>query len=574
MRIKELNLKNFKRFTDLQIKNIPAEAKLVLLIGANGSGKSAIFDAFERISKNEDVLSNKDVSNDDNTLQRIGRVSRKKNNDVFDVQDRDLEYYAKFKSPNATLSILFDKIGLYAKMIPQNENQNETKLPKNTFFGRPSMRIVPRLVNEQFDEKAVLENTDGPEYFIDFDTRFQSDIKKYTWDVNRALRDPLFAGNASIDLRSIMEQYITPVNSALERIFGKDKRTSIHIANYQEAGNTIVEPPRLIFSKGDSMINYDLLSHGEKQIIVILLNFVVRSQFFQDTIYYIDEMDVHLNTTLQYSLLKEITENWIPQNCQLWTASHSLGFIEYAKDTDHSVIIDFDNLDFDETQTLEPIPKHLDDIFEVAIPRSSMAKILGNRKIVLCENKNYALYSLMGLDDFIFTDVQNSNSIFLKIKRDRTLLGLRDRDFLTEQEIKRLLDKFPNYKILRYYCFENYLYHPDNLAQIGLQNFDIKTYINDITALKNQHRHALVLKISESRKAYEEFRDGGIKPDTDIAHISKALESDDFETFYPFFSFKDYCGSLINKYKIDKREIKEKLVQTGWFIHQLQTVLS
>jgi hypothetical protein len=31
---------------------------------------------------------------------------------------------------------------------------------------------------------------------------------------------------------------------------------------------------------------------------------------------------------------------------------------------------------------------------------------------------------------------------------------------------------------------------------------------------------------------------------------------------------------LINKYKIDKREIKEKLVQTGWFIHQLQTVLS
>jgi AAA15 family ATPase/GTPase len=574
MRIKELNLKNFKRFTDLQIKNIPAEAKLVLLIGANGSGKSAIFDAFERISKNEDVLSNKDVSNDDNTLQRIGRVSRKKNNDVFDVQDRDLEYYAKFKSPNATLSILFDKIGLYAKMIPQNENQNETKLPKNTFFGRPSMRIVPRLVNEQFDEKAVLENTDGPEYFIDFDTRFQSDIKKYTWDVNRALRDPLFAGNASIDLRSIMEQYITPVNSALERIFGKDKRTSIHIANYQEAGNTIVEPPRLIFSKGDSMINYDLLSHGEKQIIVILLNFVVRSQFFQDTIYYIDEMDVHLNTTLQYSLLKEITENWIPENCQLWTASHSLGFIEYAKDTDHSVIIDFDNLDFDETQTLEPIPKHLDDIFEVAIPRSSMAKILGNRKIVLCENKNYALYSLMGLDDFIFTDVQNSNSIFLKIKRDRTLLGLRDRDFLTEQEIKRLLDKFPNYKILRYYCFENYLYHPDNLAQIGLQNFDIKTYINDITALKNQHRHALVLKISESRKAYEEFRDGGIKPDTDIAHISKALESDDFETFYPFFSFKDYCGSLINKYKIDKREIKEKLVQTGWFIHQLQTVLS
>jgi AAA15 family ATPase/GTPase len=573
MRIKELNLKNFKRFTDLQIKDIPAEAKLVLLIGANGSGKSAIFDAFERVSKDDDKPKNVDIK--ENSLQQVGRVNRGvKNDEFFDTQDTDLEYYAKFKSPNASIAIQFDKIGWYSKIIPNIDIQNNSKLPKNTFFGRPSMRIVPRLVNEKFDEKAVLENMDGPEYFIDFDTRFQSDVKKYTWDVNRALRDPLFAGDASIDLRSIMEQYITPVNSALERIFGKDKKTSIHIANYQEAGNSIVEPPRLIFSKGDSLINYDLLSHGEKQIIVILLNFVVRSQYFQDTIYYIDEMDVHLNTSLQYSLLKEITENWIPANCQLWTASHSLGFIEYAKDTNHSVIIDFDNLDFDETQILEPTPKHLDEIFEIAIPRASIHKILGNRKIVLCENKNYELYSLMGLDDFIFTDVQNSNSIFLKIKRDKTLVGLRDRDYLTDNEISKLTERFPNYKILRYYCFENYLYHPENLAQIKLTGFDKAVYEEEIITLKNQYRHALVLKISESRKAYEEFRDGGIKPDSDIAHISKALESDDFETFYPFFSFKDYCGSLTNTYKIDKREIKEKLVQTEWFIRKLQAVLN
>ncbi len=574
MRIKELSLNNFKRFTDLQIKNIPAEAKLVLLIGANGSGKSSIFDAFERISKNEDALSNKDVNLTDKTLQRVERVNRKKNNDVFDVEDSDLEYYAKFKSPKATLSVLFDEIGFYTKTIPQNEGQNENKLPKTAFFGRPSMRIVPRLVNEKFDEKAVLENTDGPEYFIDFDTRFQSDIKKYTWDVNKALRDPLFAGDASIDLRSIMEQFITPVNSALERIFGENKKTSIHIANYQEAGNTIVEPPRLIFSKGDSMINYDLLSHGEKQIIVILLNFVVRSQFFQDTIYYIDEMDVHLNTTLQYSLLKEITENWIPTNCQLWTASHSLGFIEYAKDTDHSVILDFDNLDFDETQILEPIPKHLDEIFEVAIPRSSLHKILGNRKIVLCENKNYELYSLMGLDDFIFTDVQNSNSIFLKIKRDKTLLGLRDRDFLTDGEIQKLSEKFPNYKILRYYCFENYLYHPENIAQLNLINFDKEVYENQIRAIKNEHRHNLVIKINGVHKGYEEFKVGGIKEDNDIGQIAKCLESDDFETFYPFLSFKDHCGSLIHKYKIDKKDAIEKLVQTTWFINKLKEVLT
>ena len=51
MRITKVELKNFKRFTDLTIDGIPADTKLVLLIGANGSGKSSVFDAFESLNK-------------------------------------------------------------------------------------------------------------------------------------------------------------------------------------------------------------------------------------------------------------------------------------------------------------------------------------------------------------------------------------------------------------------------------------------------------------------------------------------------------------------------------------------
>ena len=217
---------------------------------------------------------------------------------------------------------------------------------------------------------------------------------------------------------------------------------------------------------------------------------------------------------------------------------------------------------------------YLDAIFEVAIPRASLRKILGNRKIVLCENKNYELYSLMGLDDFIFTDVLNSNSVFLKIKRDRTLIGLRDRDFLTDKEINELTNKFSNYKILRYYCFENYLYHPENVAQLNLENFDKMVYENEIRTIKNDKRHEVVVKINGVHKGYEEFKAGGIKEDSDIGKISQCLESNDFETFYPFFSFKDYGGSLIHKYKIDKKEAIEKLVQTKWFVNKLKEVLN
>lgn len=49
MNVTRLRLENFKRFTDLTIDLSPfaGAPKLVLLIGANGSGKSSVFDAFE-----------------------------------------------------------------------------------------------------------------------------------------------------------------------------------------------------------------------------------------------------------------------------------------------------------------------------------------------------------------------------------------------------------------------------------------------------------------------------------------------------------------------------------------------
>ena len=45
MKIASIHLQNFKRFTDLKIQNIPATAKLVVLLGPNGCGKSSVFDA-------------------------------------------------------------------------------------------------------------------------------------------------------------------------------------------------------------------------------------------------------------------------------------------------------------------------------------------------------------------------------------------------------------------------------------------------------------------------------------------------------------------------------------------------
>jgi len=540
MKIRELKLQNFKRFTDLTLTKIPDNAKLVLLIGANGSGKSSIFDAFSALVRDTPHAYN------------VGRI----------------DYFIKNDSKKIDIGVTF--VG--GQTFRKNNLYSSTGLPAHAFYGRPSLRIVSQLnANMKLDESVIRNNTDVPDFFIDADDKFNLDVLKYTQDINRALREPVFRGEQA-DTLQIFRSFIEPINNALKRIFDLEDAISLRIVQFEESAPN--NPPKLIFEKGTSRINYDLLSHGEKQVVIILLNFVVRSEYFTDTVYYIDEMDVHLNTSLQYALLKEITENWIPENCQLWTATHALGFIEYAKDADHAAIIDLDNLDFDEEQIIEPSPKYQDDVFEVAIPRKSLAKILGNRKVVLCENKNYELYSKMGLDDFIFTDVQNAGAVFTKIKRDTTILGLRDRDFLTDNEILKLKEKFPHYKILAYYCFENYLYHPDNVAELGLADFDVTTYKNEILAAKNNIKNVLIQKVGQSRSSYDEFRGGGIAKDNDSGQITEALFSDDFEVFYPFLSMKEYCGGLIHLYKIDKKEAKEKLVQTVWFKNQLNAILS
>ena len=45
MKIKRIELTEFKRFTHLIVESIPKTAKLVILVGPNGSGKTSFLEA-------------------------------------------------------------------------------------------------------------------------------------------------------------------------------------------------------------------------------------------------------------------------------------------------------------------------------------------------------------------------------------------------------------------------------------------------------------------------------------------------------------------------------------------------
>ncbi len=529
MRINKIELKNFKRFTELTISEIPESAKLVLLIGSNGSGKSSLFDAFEFIVK-----------------AKLG-----------DLKESQQVYYSK--NPNQKIGI---KLDIDTKSIGYSDGEgyiisgNTELLDK--FIGRSSIRIIPRIIGKG-DSNQIEKNIDKPDTFIDNDTRFINDSSQYIENIYKLLREPIFKG-MQVDSSKIFKEYIEPINSSLLNVFGGDISTTIQIADFKDA--TPSDSAQLIFRKGDFKVNYDLLSHGEKQVVILLINFIVRQDYYKNAIIYIDEMDCHLNTSLQSNLLKEIVDRWIPDNSQLWTASHALGFIDYAQNSDNACIIDFDLLDFDFKQEIIPSSKEKVEVYDVAIPKATIANILKNYKLVVVENKNDEYYNAaLGDKGYLFLPANNNREVFLTIKNDKDKIGLRDRDYLRDDELNLIITDFPNLKILPFYTFENLIYHPENIEEIGVQGYDIQEYISEIIRQRNEKLISIVAEIGVARSHYIEFKEG-IKNDGKVEEIVKALQSDDFKVFYPYFNMKNHFNkTCLSKYNLSVLQLSS----TNWF---------
>jgi len=255
----------------------------------------------------------------------------------------------------------------------------------------------------------------------------------------------------------------------------------------------------------------------------------------------------------------------------LWTASHALGFIDFARKSEQASILDLDLFDFDVPQTILPQPKDHLEVYEVAIPKAMLFDILKGKKLVVCENQNDEYFNLLQIPDTVFVGLKDSRDVFLNVKRDPGYQFLRDRDFLTDTEIGKIKSAYPNHHILEYYDFENYLYHPDNIEQLKIKEFDKKTYLAEIVRQKNDRIHYILATLTSSRQNYEEFKTDIKLKDKEIDSIIDDFKTDDLERFYKYFDMKEqFNKSFLSAFNLSK----DKLVQTGWFKQQIEDILN
>ena len=161
-----------------------------------------------------------------------------------------------------------------------------------------------------------------------------------------------------------------------------------------EGGKVGLEDGTFRFTKGTSRgFPFKNLSGGEKAAFDLILDLVVSKRAYDNTLFCVDEPESHMHAGLQAELLS-VLYDLIPENCQLLLATHSIGMMRRARDIEAKnpgsvVFLDFENCDFDQPQTIEPVntPSRAfwERTYKVAL--GDLAALVAPSQVVICEGE-------------------------------------------------------------------------------------------------------------------------------------------------------------------------------------------
>ena len=420
MKLKSAQIRNFKRFVDLTIRDLPPDAKLVVLLGPNGCGKSSLFDAFQ---------------------------SKLIADQLYGRSNEWLGYYRRATSETIAAS---DEINLDF----HGSNPASPDDFKKSLYVRSAYRHDPSFQQTTIEQQTDVLDRHAVRRLIDTDRTVQNNYQRIIWRLLSQVTTP------GLTTDQIMASTIGDLQEAMEIVFG-----DIHLDALVATQGT----GTFTFTKGISRnFLYDNLSAGEKAAFDLLLDVVVNKAAFSDSLYCLDEPEAHLSTKLQGALLKEMYR-LVPDNSQLWIATHSIGMVRTAQEilAEHPEQVVFLDMgfghggelrDYDQPQIVKPAaPDHAFWMRHYVVALNDIATLLAPDRIVLCEGStegdnaslDESCYNRIFAQEFPQTRFISVGPATKVEKRMGDLLPLldrivggteivrfRDRDGLTPEEIE------------------------------------------------------------------------------------------------------------------------------------------
>ena len=460
MLIKKIRLKNgYKRFHDLTIDLGDNPARIIALVGPNGCGKSSVLDgllfhssAHEQIGVNE---------------------------------HRDATYH----SMNADIPPHFTNVeidfigGSYRQMREEREKVGKS----NTVFSfRSPYRYNSHIKISQIrSTNAISQNNYGAGNASSLDSKMEDNYRRLQAMVSRYMQEK------DVKPSEARSKIIGELNASIKMCLDLEISSVGNVENNQGT---------LYFKKADHPkdFEFNVLSSGEKEVIDLLLDLYLRKNDYDDTVFLIDEPELHINTSIQGKLLVEI-DRLVGERCQIWMTTHSIGFLR-ARQTQMKgkcQIIQFKN-DYElasKAYVLKPMKVTTAGWRELfAIALDDLATLVSPKTIIYCEGRDepgtrgtergmdaQALNAIFAASypDALFvssggnTELDQRSSIAIsilsKVFPNVEILVFKDRDMASGKMVDEndrqvyLNTNSQNHRVMKRFELENYLYDKEVL---------------------------------------------------------------------------------------------------------------
>lgn len=442
MRIKAITFRNFRRFTNLTVTDIPVSARLIVLAGPNGVGKSSFFDGLV-------------------TWHRLHAWGQGHGDAIFSSKAGTTDAQDFYSRVN---------VELHDGVLSREELRSNG----GVYFRTAYRHEVDFRANSLSKQASLLDGGVPARRSADIDQSVSENYQRLLWETFSAVFDETLSDDVkAVELR--------------ERLIGKLRDSLLRVLpglTLRRVGGTN-DGAEFEFAKGTTeAFPYVNLSAGEKAVLDLLLDAVVKSEVYDGAIWCIDEPELHVGTLAQGALLQELLAI-IPANSQLVVASHSLGFMSQAMKIAAAhpgevVFLDFDDHDFDADVVLRPVAptrEFWQKTLRVAL--DDLATLVAPSTVIMCEGTGdgfdarcyRTIFGARHPDtDFISagnsheaqTDRIGLTSALQAITPGTTLLRLRDRDLASTNEVADWRAD-PSVRVLTRRHIESYLFDVDVL---------------------------------------------------------------------------------------------------------------